>query len=988
MFLFKLVSTASLLVLLSGWWVTSVNAQSVLLDVREELTEDDGILHSGEYIDLYEFTVTTPESLLILLESEDFDSYLIIFDSDKNKIGENNNFQGSHAGIILDNLEVGIYYVMVTSYETGKTGEYQLTAKSVNQNEKINFLLSSNRESGLILKEIMLLQDKEYRQQILQQYLYARKNEFGLFFDINSVEENRKILSGEYSLDDLMNQFIRVTAIELRAEAFFASQEGDFKKSIQLINQALEELKKVDSLFIDDVAVLLCDLGNVYASLGQYEKSNNIYNRALDLDQDKISPQAKIKILNSLGNLNIIEGSYLKAISLYKKSLDIAEHSMDFKNEEEREIILGETLTEIGYVYAQRGFYEEALDSLYSALNLNVQVNYVMNDLRTLRNIAHIYEIQGMENEAFLIYQYIVDKSQSIIHITGFTRFQSNSELEKYKTLIYATNLLIRNDFLDEAEKNVTEIINFFEKGRSGSLLDSEKISFFDTYSRYFSLLQKILINKSKKEAHEDALEIAERGRARTLVELLSKRFLKDDSSNKPTAAELQDIAKAHHSTLVTYSLIPTEIKPDEWKDTDLFIWVINPNGDIQFRSVDLTQYPRPISELIQQTRQRIKLAPDLQQDSNSPVIAQNIASTPRGGFSIDDLVIGELVFISQLPPEPWTIEGLNKQTNEVTFSNGTETLTLPVSRIKGKIAVTSPVTGGDPTLVALHSLLINPIADLLPTDPNDKVIFIPQDELFSVPFPALQDEEGKYLIDKHTILTAPSIQVLAQTQAQKQRIASSSQNLKPALVVGNPYPYQNSGTESLQYAAAEAQSIAQRFNVQPLLERQATESKVLQQMNQAKILHFATHATFDHQNGLNSAILLTAEPDAEDDGIFKTPGRITAAELFETFNEDNPLNADLVVLSACDTGQGEITGDGVVGLSRSFIAGGVPSVLVSLWSVNDASTAQLMTEFYDQWQNQGVDKATALRNAMLKTRENYPNPYHWAAFTLIGEAE
>ena len=93
------------------------------------------------------------------------------------------------------------------------------------------------------------------------------------------------------------------------------------------------------------------------------------------------------------------------------------------------------------------------------------------------------------------------------------------------------------------------------------------------------------------------------------------------------------------------------------------------------------------------------------------------------------------------------------------------------------------------------------------------------------------------------------------------------------------------------------------------------------------------------------------------------------------------------MVLSACDTGRGKITGDGVVGLSRSLISAGVPSVLVSLWSVPDAPTAELMTEFYRQWETTG-DKAQALRQAMLITMKKHPDPIDWAAFTLIGEAE
>ena len=109
----------------------------------------------------------------------------------------------------------------------------------------------------------------------------------------------------------------------------------------------------------------------------------------------------------------------------------------------------------------------------------------------------------------------------------------------------------------------------------------------------------------------------------------------------------------------------------------------------------------------------------------------------------------------------------------------------------------------------------------------------------------------------------------------------------------------------------------------------------------------------------------------------------LTAEEILK-----QKLNAELVVLSACDTARGRITGDGVIGLSRSLFIAGTPSVIVSLWSVPDAPTAELMTEFYRQLKQTG-DKAQSLRQAMLKLKEQYPNtPKKWAAFTLIGEAE
>jgi CHAT domain-containing protein len=154
--------------------------------------------------------------------------------------------------------------------------------------------------------------------------------------------------------------------------------------------------------------------------------------------------------------------------------------------------------------------------------------------------------------------------------------------------------------------------------------------------------------------------------------------------------------------------------------------------------------------------------------------------------------------------------------------------------------------------------------------------------------------------------------------------------------------------------------------------------------MPTANIIHLATHGILDDLRGLGSAIALAPDPNQpSEDNLGRANGLLTAEEIL-----DMKLNAELVVLSACDTGRGKITGDGVIGLSRSFISAGVPSIIVSLWSVPDAPTAELMTDFYKNWKTHKLDKAQALRQAMLSTLKTHPNPRDWAAFTLIGEAE
>jgi CHAT domain-containing protein len=241
------------------------------------------------------------------------------------------------------------------------------------------------------------------------------------------------------------------------------------------------------------------------------------------------------------------------------------------------------------------------------------------------------------------------------------------------------------------------------------------------------------------------------------------------------------------------------------------------------------------------------------------------------------------------------------------------------------------------------------------------------------VPFAALQDAQNRFLIEKHTLVTAPAIQVLNLTPNTNQGSG--------ALIVGDPImpKLEDMKLAPLPGARAEAIAIGQLLNTPPLLGAEATKKAVLSRMTQAQTIHFATHGLLDTFSGeVPGAIALA--PQGKDNGL------LTASEIF-----DLRLKANLVVLSACDTGRGDITGDGVIGLSRTFMAAGTPSIIVSLWQVPDEPTKFLMTEFYRQLRSSGgrpIDKAKALRQATLRTLKQYPNIADWAGFLLIGQAQ
>jgi CHAT domain-containing protein len=462
---------------------------------------------------------------------------------------------------------------------------------------------------------------------------------------------------------------------------------------------------------------------------------------------------------------------------------------------------------------------------------------------------------------------------------------------------------------------------------------DAFKVSIFETQARSYRLLQQALIAQNQTT---QALEIAELGRARAFAELLAAR--QQSLSAPPNINQIQQVAKQQNATLVEYSIA--------WND--LYIWVIKPTGKITFHKVDIKN--TKLSNVAEDTR--------------------TAAATLAEGRGVANNVINGLV--------RQTRSTLKTTTDNVSPTDTTAETTQTVRSLSCR---------GNSCLKQMYQLLIQPIAAELPTNPDERVIFIPHQSLFLVPFAALQDQNEKFLIEKHTILIAPSVQVLELTHQKRLKQKQAAAQTNSVLVVGNPTmpkvsPKIGEPAEQLEplpplpHAETEAKIIAKLLNTQPLVGKQATKAAVQQQITGARIIHLATHGLLDNidEPGIPGVVALA--PDGKDDGL------LSANDVLKL-----NLNAELVVLSACDTGWGRITGDGVIGLPRAFISAGTPSIVASLWRVPDESTAFLMPEFYRQL-GKNRDKARALRQAMLETKKKYPNPSDWAAFIFIGEAQ
>jgi CHAT domain-containing protein len=183
-----------------------------------------------------------------------------------------------------------------------------------------------------------------------------------------------------------------------------------------------------------------------------------------------------------------------------------------------------------------------------------------------------------------------------------------------------------------------------------------------------------------------------------------------------------------------------------------------------------------------------------------------------------------------------------------------------------------------------------------------------------------------------------------------------------------------------------EAASISRLYGTTPLLGERATEALLRQHMGQADIIHLATHGFLNPVRAMSSGVLLTVPRRSPEPGQNRDDGALQAWEIYSQVK----LKAELVVLSACETGRGErVAGEGIVGLTRALQYAGARSIVASQWKVADASTATLMVAFHRKlWQ--GLAKDEALRQAMAIVRRSprTAHPYYWAPFFLTGDPD
>jgi len=298
-----------------------------------------------------------------------------------------------------------------------------------------------------------------------------------------------------------------------------------------------------------------------------------------------------------------------------------------------------------------------------------------------------------------------------------------------------------------------------------------------------------------------------------------------------------------------------------------------------------------------------------------------------------------------------------------------------------------------------LFSLLLEPtIADKA----DNKVIIVPDGKLNLLPFEALKNQHGRYVVESHVVTYAPSasvLELLRQSESRKQAqfnflgvgdvVYSGPAVMSPRGVIGHE---SDTGTDFLNLKAAALPNLAgTRDEIndsadiiggahQVLLGTNATEStfKALP-LDDFRIIHLAVHGIADSAFPDRAALVLGTSSNSQDDGLLQ------AREIREL-----PINAELVTLTACDTGTGKLLGqEGVANLETAFLLAGAKSVIASLWTADDVYTTNLVKRLYQHIVS-GQEKGVALREAkldLIKEFGDHALPVYWAGITMTGDA-
>jgi len=900
------------------------------------------------------------------------------------KIG-NRNLEGGVLG------NIGFYYYLLG--ESRKGLEFLETSagilKEIGEKQRESMTLTN---IGLIyydLGEIKTALDIFQRSLILKREINDRKGEgivlTNLGFAFNEGGEKRKAL--EYYEQALA---ITLETKDQKTQAILLNNIGslyqdwsEFQKAFDYYRQSLELRKQIGEKYGE--AVSMQNIASLYRTFGDFENALSFMNQALEIYQKGGFRREEAIAFSSIGALYKLSGDGKKALEFYQKSLEI-QKSLDTKSG--YALILGN----IGTLYLENGENQKALENFEQALKFAEEANDAVSVSNTLVLLARSREKLGKLPLAEENFKRAVSIQREI-----------NLPFELADTLYYYARFEENRGRRDAAIEKITEVLQIVENLRNSIASQNWQAGFFAEQQKYYDFYISLLAAQHKRFPDKGfgalALQASEKARARGLLdslgelrrdirssippELLEEERLLRQTINAKDFQRVEALKQKSNEKAAEFEKELAEILR-KYEELQIKIRRANP----QFSSLN---NPEPLNLREIQTQVL---------DENTVLLEYFIGEERSVLFFLtkENLEIIEL-------PKREAIEKLvrpaveNLKIRAQTFSNENQR----TAALKKADAETEKL------LVQLGQTLIFPVAEKIQ---NRRLLIVASGILQYVPFAAVKFQNtSEFLIEKNEIINLPSasvvpflrqmknretkpknlISILADPvfSADDSRIKLSSRQeksesdsvMRDARIIA---PNLRSGFLRLLFSRTEAQTISdlaagnQRFVALDFAANLTAATS--ENLQNSRIVHLATHGIVNSQfPELSSLIFSTVDE--------KGKPREGFLRLHDVYNLR--LNADLVVLSACDTSLGkEIKGEGIIGLTRGFMFAGAPSVVASLWQVEDRATANLMKGFYQNLLREKLSPSAALREAQISTlkEKTFAHPFYWSAFTLQGD--
>ncbi|WP_155897907.1 CHAT domain-containing protein [Allocoleopsis franciscana] len=763
----------------------------------------------------------------------------------------------------------------------------------------------------------------------------------------------------------------REEATTLNNIGFIYDSWGEKQKALEFFNQALPLTRAVG--YISGEATTLNNMGLVYNSLGEKQKALEFFNQALPQLQAVGDRRGEGRTLNNIGFIYDSWGEKQKALEDYNQALLLYKAVGDRGGE-------ATTLNNMGLVYSSLGEKQKALEFFNQALPLTQAVGDRGGEAISLNNIGTIYNSWGEKqkalesyNKALPLLRVVADRGGEALTLFNLAVLQrSQGNLKQAFTLI---------------DSAITIVEDLRTKIGSQELRASYFATVQDYYQFYIDLLMQLHQQNPNQGYDALALHASERGRARSLLELLTEANANIRQGVDPKLLEQESTLTQQLNALERrrYELSSgqyTEQQLDEIKQQSESLLTQLDQLKAQIRVTSpryaALKYPEPLN--LQQIQQQVL-------DDDTLLLEYSLGEDRSYLWLVSKNSITSYVL-----PKRSEIEAAAQTFRESLTPNSAANLE---------------------TGLPLSQMLLAPVANQLG---NKRLLIVGDGALQSVPFAALPIPSSPTtpLLVQNEIITLPSASTVAIQQRQLQNRPIAAKTLAvvadPIFALNDPRfsttPQQTPETptnsaltratrnlglgdsakvlDRLQYTGTEAKKILALVpatqSLQALDFNASRTTATDPNLAQYQIIHLATHGLLDPINPELSGIVLSLydQKGKSQDGFLR---------LQDIFNLNLP--AELVVLSACETGLGkDVKGEGLVGLTRGFMYAGSRRVVVSLWSVNDVATSEVMAKFYQKMLTEGQNPISALRAAQLEMwkSQNWQSPYYWAAFTVQGD--